>query len=137
MTQQHLQALIAEGATITDTTGYRWILANAAMTENALWFFEAFGEDQTAEHVIEFHQAKANGANIDILDADGHILATIAPIETPEDAVSWQTWKALLASDRSYPEFICRLKNQAMEAASQQIHRTSFPKGETKGGTRK
>jgi hypothetical protein len=108
--KQHLQQLLATGATITLTDGYQSILADAAISDTALWFFQAFGEDQTAEHVIEFAQAKINGNNIDLLAADGLIIATIAPIEIPEDAAAWQKWKSLTEADTTYAAFIARLK---------------------------
>jgi hypothetical protein len=110
--QQQLQTLIAGGATFTLKGGYHQILADATITENAIWFFEAFGEDQTAEHVIDFHHSKINGQNIDLFIDDGRILATIAPLETPEEAEAWQKWSALIASDPSYQAFIASLKNQ-------------------------
>lgn len=98
--------------------GFRHILADAVLLADGktLWFFVAFGQDQSAEHWISFARAEDDGYYINFYAAEDGLLATLSPLENSEDLATWAEWQKFTTTPegRTSSESIAWLRHRAL-----------------------
>ena len=105
MTNEHLQQLIAEGATLTLTKlggtpgtvglayGQLFRKRGAAWS---LFYVEMWADDEFDAHVVEGIDEPAKRQRTGDLLRDGQLLGTVAPMEPNErDEWNWDKWKEM------------------------------------------
>jgi hypothetical protein len=106
-----LAAMVKGGATISEP-GFATssVIADAAIKGRCLWFFYAFGENQSHEHWINFYRCEDTGYYLNLFDRKQKILCTLAPVEDEDECACWKAWQEFRLKKPEATEGIARMK---------------------------